>query len=289
MFIYNGKKDELLMAVRVQEIISALDIEAPFSLAEEWDNVGLLVGDPDREVRSVLIGLDPTNSLIDEALTRGADTVLTHHPAIFRPLPNINTGLPEGKLLEKAISNRISIIACHTNLDSCVDGVSDILANLLGLSGLEPLLPTPGQDQPLTGLGRLGSYEPQITGDAFLTGLFAVLELPSLQVAGPLPDKIGSVAICGGSGSDLAEIAKRNGADIYLSAEIKHNVARWAEEHDFCIVDGTHYGTEQPAVRLLADKLKKIAAANGWNLDILVTHTEKHPFAYIQRTDFTST
>lgn len=277
------------MTLRVKDILHGLDDEAPFSLAEEWDNVGLLVGNPDREVRAILVGLDPANSLIDEALEKGADTVLTHHPAIFRPLPNINTGSPEGKLLEKALSSKISIIACHTNLDSSTDGVSDILAELLGLSELSPLLPAKGNDNPQVGLGRIGRYQTPMAADDFLKTLFNVLELPTIQIAGMLPETIQSVGVCGGSGSDLAETAQRKGADIYLSAEIKHNVARWAEEHDFCIIDGTHYGTEKPAVKLLADKLKKLSAANGWTLDILETDTENHPFTYIQKTDFTST
>lgn len=276
------------MTVRVKDILHNLDNEAPFSLAEEWDNVGLLVGNPDSEVRSILIGLDPTNSLIDEAIEKGADTVLTHHPAIFRPLPNINTGSPEGRLLEKALSNKITVIACHTNLDSSADGVNDILAELLGLSELKPLLPAKEHDNPLSGLGRIGRYEEPMAAEDFLRMILEVLELPSIQVAGPLPEKIRCVGLCGGSGSDLAETAQQNGADIYLSSEIKHHVARWAEEHRFCVIDGSHYGTEKPAVKLLGDKLKKISAENGWSLDILETETEKHPFKYIQKTDFTS-
>ena len=101
--------------------------------------MGFLIGNPDQEVTSILIGLDPTSALIDEALASGANTVVTHHPIIFRPLPSINTADPSGRLLETALTNRIAIISCHTNLDSATDGVSDILAAMLGLVQLTPL------------------------------------------------------------------------------------------------------------------------------------------------------
>lgn len=275
------------MTVLVRDILQQLDQQAPFRLAENWDNVGLLVGDPGREVRSLLIGLDPANSLVDEAIERGADTILTHHPVIFRPLSAINTSTPEGMLLEKAISNRISIIACHTNLDSARDGVSDILAERLGLSGLGPILPT-GAEETETGLGRTGSYQVPMRGNDFIKKVMEVLDLPTLQIAGPLPEAITTVAVCGGSGSDFAEAAMKSGADVYITAEVKHNIARWAEEHRFCIIEGTHYATEQPATALLATKLETIAAANDWDIEILQTKTEKHPFVYMHKSDFTS-
>ena len=267
------------MTVRIKDIIAGLDREAPFSLAEDWDNVGLLVGSPEHHVRSILIGLDPTNGLLDEAIDRGADTILTHHPVIFRPLPCINTASPEGRLLEKALSHQIAIIACHTNLDSAAEGVSDILATALGLTSLTPLLPAPGSNAPDVGLGRLGSYDPPLAIRDFLIKALETLDLPMLQVAGTLPDVVRTVAVCGGSGSEFADAAYRSGADIYLSSEIKHNVARWAEEREFCIIDGTHYGTEQPAVRLLAQKLDRLGTALNWNIHILQTEREKSPFA----------
>lgn len=272
------------MTVLVKDIISNLDNEAPFSLAETWDNVGLLVGNPDRQVTSLLIGLDPTNTLIDEAIATGADTIITHHPVIFHPLSRINTADPIGRLLKKTLSHRISIIACHTNLDSAVEGVSDILGRSLGLAGLAPLLPAAGADDPRIGMGRIGHYPEAIPANDFLRLALKELGLPTLQVAGPLPDAVQTVAVCGGSGSDLAQTAYNLGADIYLTAEIKHSTARWAEEYNFCIIDGTHYGTEQPAVRLLAEKLAKISSAHNWNITLSQTQTEKHPFVYYDTT-----
>lgn len=275
------------MTVRIADIIAGIDREAPFGLAETWDNVGLLVGSGEREVHTILIGLDPTNALVDEAIARGADTIITHHPVIFKPLPRIDTSSPEGRLLEKALSHRIAVIACHTNLDSSTDGVSDILATELGLSNLLPLLPAAPGNVPGTGLGRIGSYPEPLAIAAFVDRALQVLGLPVLQLAGPLPEMVSRVAVCGGSGSDLATAAYEHGADIYLTAEVKHNIARWAEERDFCIIDGSHYGTEQPAVRLLADKLTRLAAAGSWNIRILQTDGEKSPFVWLSKDSLT--
>lgn len=275
------------MTVSIKDIISALDREAPFSLAEDWDNVGLLVGSPEQEIRSVLIGLDATNALLDEAIARGADTILSHHPVIFRPLSNINTASPEGRILEKALTHHIAIIACHTNLDSAQEGVSDILAAKLGLQDLTPLLPAAGDPEKCIGLGRIGMYRKPLAIAEFIERALDVLGLPVLPVAGPLPEMVKKVAVCGGSGSDLAEPAYLSGADIYLTAEVKHNIARWAEERDFCIIDGSHYGTEQHAVQLLAQKLARLAAANSWNIQISQTGVEKPPFIWLHKDSLT--
>ena len=164
--------------------------------------------------------------------------------------------------------------------------MSDILAEKIGLTELRPLLPA-AEEFPDAGLGRIGTLNPPLAGDTFLTRVMEALDLPTLQVAGPLPCRVEQVAVCGGSGSDFAITAKAQQADVYITAEVKHNIARWAEEHRFCIIEGTHYGTDQPSIQLMAQKLTQLAEANGWQLDILETETEKHPFRYIQKTDLT--
>ncbi|BCL62800.1 GTP cyclohydrolase 1 type 2 [Desulfomarina profundi] len=269
--------------MRVKDIVNSLNHDAPFELAEQWDNVGLLVGDPEREVSSVLVALDPTNILLDEALTVGADTVVTHHPVIFKPLTHINTADPAGRLLEKALAGKISIICCHTNLDSARDGVSDILARRIGLSGLTPLLPTGGDGAVGTGLGRIGQYKNPLSARQFIQTVLNTLNLQSIQMAGNLPGVIRTVALCGGSGSDLANRAWSLGADVYLSAEIKHSTAIWARENNFCIIDGTHFATEQPAVALLVEKLESSCRRQNRNISILQSETEHHPFVLIDK------
>jgi dinuclear metal center YbgI/SA1388 family protein len=272
------------MTVRVKDILESLNVEAPFSLAESWDNVGLLVGNLEQEVTAVLAGLDPTNRLVDEAIAQGANTIVTHHPVIFKPLTTINTAEPSGKLLEKALSNHIAIIGCHTNFDSAREGVSDYLALRLGLENLSPLVPSPNDNTAITGLGRIGNYLSPLASVDFLNRVLDTLSLPCIQMAGTFPEKISTVAVCGGSGSELAPIAFLRGADVYLSAEIKHSTAIWAVENNFCIIDGTHYATEKPAVALLVNKLKVAGDKKGWKIQILQTKEEQHPFVLMDKT-----
>lgn len=268
------------MTARVIDILNNLELKAPFQLAESWDNVGLLIGNPDQPVTGIIAGLDPTSELIDEAINAGCNTIITHHPVIFKPLASINTGTPEGKLLQKILSHNIAIIGCHTNFDSAEEGVSDVLGQRLGLSSLQPLIPSPGTPDG-TGLGRIGSYKASLTADEFTKHLQAALELKGVQMTGPLPATITKVAVCGGSGSDFAGTAFQQGADVYISAEIKHSTAIWARENKFCIIDGTHYATEKPAVALLVTRLLQANETEGWNIHVQQSVNEKHPFVYI--------
>lgn len=270
------------MTATVIDILNNLELKAPFQLAEPWDNVGLLIGNPEQPVTGVIAGLDPTIELVDEAISSGCNTIITHHPVIFKPLASINTGTPEGVLLQKILSHNIAIIGYHTNFDSAEEGVSDVLSHRLGLIGLKPLLTQPGAPDG-TGLGRIGSYETSLTRDEFTKRLLSALELEGVQMTGPLPEAITTVAVCGGSGSDFAKTALQQGVDVYISAEIKHSTAIWARENKFCIVDGTHYATEKPAVALLVKRLLQANETEGWKIQILQSVNETHPFVYIDK------
>jgi putative NIF3 family GTP cyclohydrolase 1 type 2 len=146
------------------------------------------------------------------------------------------------------------------------DGVSDILARQLGLDSLVPLQPT-GREENI-GYGRLGTLAEPLAGPDFLARLQDILNLPVLPVAGQVPEMISKVAVCGGSGSDLAETAFNAGADVYITAEIKHATARWAEAGNLCIIDGSHFATENIIIRPLAARLQKIL--RNKNIDISI-------------------
>ncbi|HID03661.1 MAG TPA: Nif3-like dinuclear metal center hexameric protein [Desulfobacterales bacterium] len=274
------------MAVKITELLNSLEKIAPFELAESWDNVGLLIGDPERESCSVLLGLDPTLSLLEEAVSRGADTIITHHPCIFRPLSFVHTSSPDGAFLEFALAKKINVIACHTNFDSASPGVSDALAILLGLIDLSPLRRITSTENSDHGLGRIGSYASPLPFKEFMQQVLAALDLKNVMFAGKPPEVVQTVALCGGSGSDLVEEAFSQGADVYLSAEIKHSAARWAKEVGFCVIDGTHYATERPAIALLEKQIVAQALAADWDLQILQSESEKSVFNSFYKDDF---
>lgn len=274
------------MKVKVIDVLHELNRIAPLGLAESWDNVGLMIGDPERETRSLLLGLDPSLSLLDEAVNRGADTLITHHPCIFHPLPSVNVATPTGAFLEQALAHKINVIACHTNFDSAVDGVSDALAALLHLDEVSPLRPLDSSENRNEGLGRIGSYAAPQSFSSFMTEVFSALESNTVQIAGTPPEQVQTVALCGGSGSDFAEDAFKRGADVYLSSEIKHSTARWAQDAGFCIIDGTHFATEFPAMALLGSKLESLAHHAGWDVKILQSKFEQPAFTFIHKNEF---
>lgn len=130
------------MPIKCQTIIDKIERLAPKRIAEEWDNVGLQIGDPRAEIEKVLISLDLTEEVVEEAIGLNANLIITHHPFIFKPLKNIRTDLSTGKLIEKMIKNNINLYTAHTNLDMAKDGLNKMLSDKLGLKNVNVLLPT---------------------------------------------------------------------------------------------------------------------------------------------------
>ena len=287
----------------IDKLLDLLNTFSPFRQAEAWDNVGLMVGDPEGEVDGILLALDPTQALLEECRARHCNTIITHHPPIFHPLKSIRLDQPIGRLLATALKHRLNLIACHTNLDIIVGGVSDLLAAKLSLDNLRTLQPTaPVSSRPTTdddttpsastapacqlpvnlssvepGLGRIGELKEETTAERFLNGLLKALDLPAVQIAGPLPATVRRVAVCGGSGSELAQRAREAGADIYVSAEIKHATARWAEEQNFCLVDAGHYHSENPMMTQLAEVLRQKIESDGYPRQKVERSGEQRP------------
>jgi len=267
----------------VQQVLEVANHAAPFAYAESWDNVGLMVGDPGSEVRGILAGLDPTTDLLEEALQQNANLILTHHPLFFKPLRSLRTDHPDGTLLKQALAHDLHIVACHTNLDVIAGGVSDALARSLGLEEITVLTVTIeesgiSQAPAPAGFGRIGRLATTLSGQEFLKTLIKNLSLATLSVAGPLPGRIERVAVCGGSGSDLAAAAFEQGADVYVTGEVKHSVARWAEAMGFCIVDCGHFATENLAVPVLADLMREGLKARGFHLPVWTSSNQQNPF-----------
>ncbi len=262
------------MSATVQHLIDILEEIAPASLAASWDNVGLLVGSGQETVHGILLGLDPLPALLAEAEHLGANLVITHHPAIFRPLAAIRTDLPAGRFIQNALSAGINVIGCHTNLDATRGGVSDVLALRLGLQTLRPLVPENTDGHEECGLGRLGVLDPPLAAGKFLERLRAALNPPWLLAAGPRPAQVRKVAVCGGSCSEYAEDALRAGADVFITAEVKHATARWAEEAGLWIIDAGHFATENPAMAELGRRLRNALAEKDMEIKIHLARQE---------------
>lgn len=272
--------------VLLKNLLSILDEIASFSLAESWDNVGLMVGNLSQEISGILIALDPTEEILDEAIASNINTIITHHPLIFNPITNIHTDQPLGRVLKKALKNNIAIVGCHTNLDVVSGGVNDILATELGLTDLQPLCPSQNAKHELQldtnpfGMGRIGHFSPPLDGKSLISQILSSLNIKAVQIVGDLPEKISTAAVCGGSGSDLAETAFNLGAQVYITSEIKHSVARWGEIKGFCMLDAGHFATENIIVPAFTDALQKAFTAKNFATNIKQTTKQVNPFRY---------
>lgn len=216
----------------VQDVYNYLDSRAPFATCEEWDNVGLLIGDPQQTVHHILVTLDVTDGAIDAALATEADLIVSHHPVIFSPLRRLTAdGIPY-----RLAANGIAVICAHTNLDRAADGVNDTLAVLLGLTDIHP-----ADD----GMCRIGTMPESVTATA-LAKLVAETLGTAVRVSGS--GDIRTVAVCGGSGGDFIS-ALTPIADAFVTGEVRHH--EWLAARDITVIEAGHYATEVPVVDTL--------------------------------------
>ena len=240
----------------VADILQFIESIAPPYMAESWDNVGLLCGRKDREVRRILVALDPFRNVIGEAIGEKADLIVTHHPILFRePITALNETSETGRCLLTLAEHGIAAINAHTNLDLAPGGVNDALAAALGLADVEILNPlgTDAQGRPY-GLLRSGTVAPQPLA-GFLAHVKEHLHCDGLRfVDGGKP--VHKVAVGGGSCGDCLEEALSAGCDTFLTSDVKYNRFRTAYELGLNLIDAGHFHTENPAMPVLAGKLR---------------------------------
>ncbi|RJX19149.1 MAG: Nif3-like dinuclear metal center hexameric protein [Desulfobulbus sp.] len=264
------------MSPTVQDILDIIETFAPARLAEPWDNVGLMLGDPAAPVSAILLGLDPTLELLDEARSIKASLIITHHPLIFTPLKAVHLDRIDGRFIDQALRHKISIISSHTNFDIAPEGTSDVLARLLGLQDIRPLAPV-DRGEPGHGLGRIGAYPEPLSAEEFLERLRHACSPPWLLGAGRAPRQIKSVAVCGGSCGELVDLARQAGTQVLITAEVKHHLARRAEETGLWLIDAGHFATEFPGMRHLARMLTEEAGKRFGGLAVTVTDSQRSP------------
>lgn len=240
----------------VQQILDYVNSLAPTHMKYDWDNVGLLCGRRDQEVKKLLVALDPFLDVCEEAAAMGADLIVTHHPLIFRAPKTITTDDTVGQCILFLASHGISTVNAHTNLDCAPDGVNDALAQTLGLGGIEVLNAsgTDEQGRPW-GLLRAGSVEKQSLTD-FLTRVKESLHTPTLRYAdGGKP--VCRVAVGGGSCGDAIDEVLAAGCDTFVTADVKYNQFWDAADLGLNLIDAGHFYTENPVCAVLAEKLRR--------------------------------
>ena len=237
--------------MKVRDIIQVIEDFAPLSVQEGWDNSGLCVGSPDDDVNGVLLALDCTPELVDEAVACGADMIVTHHPLIFSGLKKISPDNQVGLAVMKAIKAGICIYAAHTNADKVLAGVSGAMAARLGLEGVE-ILQKDGEE---VGLGVVGDLPVPMTSQEVIALVKERFSLQAMRTSKPLEGEVTRIAMCGGSGGSLIGEARRAGAQLYISGDISYH--NFFTENGFMIMDIGHYESEIDIVGILFSLLKK--------------------------------
>ena len=237
--------------MKVKDIIKVIEDFAPLSVQESWDNSGLCVGSPEDEVNGVLIALDCTPELVDEAVACGADLIVTHHPLIFSGLKKISPETQVGRAVIKAVKAGVSIYAAHTSADKVLSGVSGDMARKLGLEDVE-ILQKDGED---IGLGVVGNLPHSMKSEDVVRFVKERFGLKVAKVSRPLDEPVSRVAMCGGSGGSLIGEARRSGAQLYISGDISYH--NFFAEDGFMIMDIGHYESEIGIVDILFSLIKK--------------------------------
>lgn len=262
------------------DIVAVLEQHYPPATAEEWDAVGLVAGDPQQPVRSVALAVDPTEETAHEALELGAGLLITHHPLYLRGTSSVAATSPKGRVVHELIRGGCGLYTAHTNADAAVDGVNEALADLLGLRGRRPI--TPHHEDGETGSGRIGELPEPMTLRAFAELVAQVLPATAqgIRVGGDPEAHIRTVALCGGAGDSLLSEVRDLGADVYLTADLRHHPA---SEHLAAgkpyLVDATHWASEWPWLPRAAALLEEAARARGAKLEVHVSTAVTDPWA----------
>lgn len=274
------------MSVKVGRIIHQLQKFAPEYLAESWDKIGLQIGSINNDVSKVLLALDATSKVIDEAINQKVEMIITHHPFLFNSIDSITKDTPIGYNIYKLIENNISIYTMHTNLDATFGGTNDVLAKKLNLTHIEALVPsnqdglnsTNLQDKKgIYGLGRVGTIE-KTTVEQLAYQLKKALGTEAVRVVGDLKQKVNKVALCTGSGMSLLNhvIGK---ADLYITGDVKFHEAQKGIDYNVGIIDVGHYASENIVLPTIKKYMGDFATEHG--VEFIVSNVNDEPFKTI--------
>jgi len=273
-------------AATLGQLMLAVEELWPESLAEAWDEVGLVAGHPSAEVTRVMFAVDPTLEVIDEAIEWGAELLITHHPLLLKGVTSVAANTPKGRAVHRLIESGTALLTVHTNGDSAVGGVSDVLADALGLENVAPLTPA-ADGLPEEGIGRVGDLNESMTLGDFAARVFGIL--PSVaggvRVSGDKDGLVQRVAVCGGAGDSLFDEVRASNADLYITADLRHHPASEAREAAVngrpYLIDVSHFASEWLWLPAAAEALGNVLADQGLDVEIKVSTTNSDPWDFI--------
>ncbi len=250
--------------VTLTELIDFLNAAAPPDLAESYDNVGLLIGNKNRKIETVLVTLDTDEFVALDARDKQADLVLSHHPLIFNPLKSITGEDAISRTALSLIKDDIALFAMHTNFDSVKSGLGDLFLDQI--VNTENRMPLAGDGE--NGIGRIADVTGGVVFSELLDRIKTAFHLRTLRYIGPENKQICKIAVVNGGGAEYVYAAKKQGADCFVSGDIKYHQARFAYENDLALVEVPHY----PAEIIFCSYVKQLLESRfGGKLNVLTT------------------
>ena len=261
--------------MKIKEVVNALEKFAPLPLQESYDNAGLQVGLTETEVSGALLCLDVTEEVVDEALEKGCNLIVSHHPLIFRALKRVSDANMVQRCLMKAILNHVAIVSMHTNIDNAVGGVNFKIAEKMGLENISLLAPKAVEGAE-GGSGVIGELPVPMDAAVFVEMLKDVFHVKCVQANQLLQRKIRKVAICGGAGAFLLDDSVRAGADAFVTGEMHyHEFFDHEQQVQICVIG--HYQSEQ----FTSELFKSIIEENCKGVRCCITQLNTNPIVYL--------
>lgn len=271
---------------RLRDVVALLEEFFPLHTAQSWDRVGLVAGDPEQPVGTILLAVDPTLDVVAEAVELGADLVITHHPLLLKGIHSVATTTAKGATITDLLVNDVALYCAHTNADVADPGVGQALSRACDLGDTVPLQVTEDQE-----LGRVGDLPEPVSLQELATRLAEQLPATAggLRVSGPPQAPVRRVAVLGGAGDGAFEAVRRSGADVYVTADLRHHPALEAREEARAaaraggagtpyLVDAGHYATEWLWLPGLRDRL---AARLGGSVEIRLSSVRTDPWDFV--------
>lgn len=240
----------------LQHIIDIIESAAPLRWQEAWDNSGLQVGEPNAEIRRALLTTDVTEDVVSEAIEGNYDLIVSHHPLLFHGLKHLTGGTPQERIVRDAIRHGIAIYSAHTSMDSAPDGVSARMARIIGLTDCRILCPQTDTETGIRyGLGMIGRLPEPLRLGELMRLVRERFEAPMLRYVGDPEAVIRTLALCGGAGAEFTDEAIRQGADAYLTADMKYHTMLDAKGR-IALIDIDHWVSEHFTRDIFAELLK---------------------------------
>ena len=260
-------------SVKIKEVLSALEQFAPLPLQESWDNAGLQVGLTEAEVSGALLCLDVTEKVVDEAVEKGCNLIVSHHPLLFRGLKMVSDQTDVQRTVRKAILHDVAVVSMHTNMDNAQDGVNWKIAEKLGLQNVRFMAPKQVGNV-VCGSGVIGELKEPTAADDFVLNVKKTFDVECAQCNELLRRPVVRVAICGGAGDFMTDEAVKDGADAFITGEMHyHQFFGYEQRIQLCVIG--HYQSEQFTREIFRDVL----ASAGIRTEMAETNT--NPVLYL--------